>query len=155
MRSIPIARSIHPVESIHFPVRFVVQNSPKCRPLSRQRDAANRQSRASGRWTHYIKKLGPSTTKIVRKETRNGHLPGTVEAAAGSESRMGRLLEVPRLRELLVYGVVAFVAIMSWESQDYMKRSAAHQLTCKEASLESWLIHTKPLPSSLLPPKSR
>lgn len=54
---------------------------------------------------------------------------GTVEAAAGRELRTARLLEVPRLRELLVYAVVAFVAIMSWESQDFMKRSAAHQLT--------------------------
>lgn len=42
---------------------------------------------------------------------------------------MPRLLNRPRLRELVVYGVVALVAVMSWESQDFMKRLAAHQLS--------------------------
>jgi hypothetical protein len=33
-----------------------------------------------------------------------------------------------RLRELIVYGVIILVAVISWESQDFMKKSAAHRL---------------------------
>jgi len=41
---------------------------------------------------------------------------------------MPHLLHGPRLRKLVVYGVVALVALMSWESQDFMKRLEAHRL---------------------------